>query len=48
MKPVLFLSGHVAADRAGAFELLHARCPIELALYGGPHLHGGPPATTAR
>ena len=44
MKPVLFLTGHVAADRAGAFEELHARCPIELALYGGRHQHGAPPA----
>ena len=44
MKPVLFVTGHVAADRAGAFELLHERVPIELALYGGPHQHGAPPA----
>ena len=43
MKPVLFVTGHVAADRAGAFELLHERVPIELALYGGRHQHGTPP-----
>jgi glycosyltransferase involved in cell wall biosynthesis len=43
MKPVLFVTGHVAADRAGAFELLHERVSIELALYGGRHQHGTPP-----
>jgi glycosyltransferase involved in cell wall biosynthesis len=40
--PVLFVTGHVPADRAGAFERLHERVGIELALYGGPHLHGAP------
>jgi glycosyltransferase involved in cell wall biosynthesis len=44
MKPVLFVTGHVAADRAGAFELLHQRVAIELALYGGRHQHGTPPS----
>lgn len=44
MKPVLFLTGHVPADRHGALRELHARQPIELALYGGPHAHGAPPA----
>ena len=44
MKPVLFVTGHVAPDRAGAFECLHERTPIELALYGGPHQHGAPPS----
>ena len=43
MKPVLFVTGHVAADRGGAFELLHDRVSIELALYGGRHQHGAPP-----
>jgi glycosyltransferase involved in cell wall biosynthesis len=43
MKPVLFVTGHVPADRAPAFEQLHARVGIELALYGGRHLHGAPP-----
>ncbi len=43
MKPVLFVTGHVASDRAGAFELLHERVSIELALYGGRHQHGAPP-----
>jgi glycosyltransferase involved in cell wall biosynthesis len=44
MKPVLFVTGHVAADRAGAFERLQERMPIELALYGGRHQHGAPPS----
>jgi glycosyltransferase involved in cell wall biosynthesis len=44
VKPVLFVTGHVAADRAGAFERLHERTPVELALYGGPHQHGAPPS----
>jgi glycosyltransferase involved in cell wall biosynthesis len=42
MTPVLFVTGHVPADRAGAFACLHERVPIELALYGGRHLHGAP------
>ena len=45
MKPVLFVTGHVAADRAGAFEILNERVPIELALYGGRHQHGTAPST---
>ena len=44
MKPVLFVTGHVPADRAGAFAALHERAGIELALYGGPHQHGAAPA----
>jgi len=44
VKPALFVTGHVSADRAGAFALLHERAGIELALYGGPHQHGGPAA----
>ena len=44
MKPVLFVTGHVAADRLGAFECLHERAGgIELALFGGRHLHGSDP-----
>jgi glycosyltransferase involved in cell wall biosynthesis len=42
MKPVLFVTGHVPADRVGAFESLHERVGIELALYGGRHQHGAP------
>jgi glycosyltransferase involved in cell wall biosynthesis len=43
MRPVLFVTGHVAPGRIGAFERLHERVGIELALYGGPHQHGAPP-----
>jgi glycosyltransferase involved in cell wall biosynthesis len=44
LKPVLFVTGHVAPDRLGAFELLHERAGgIELALFGGRHLHGAEP-----
>jgi len=41
---VLFLTGHVPPDRAGAFALLHERAGIELALFGGRHQHGAAPA----
>ncbi len=42
VKPVLFVTGHVPAYRAQALALLHAREGIEVALFGGPSLHGGP------
>ncbi len=44
MKPVLLLTGHVPAARHGALRELHDRAGIELALFGGPHAHGAPPA----
>jgi glycosyltransferase involved in cell wall biosynthesis len=47
MKPVLFVTGHVAGDRAGAFAKLHERAGIELALYGGRHEHGAASAPPA-
>ncbi len=37
--PVLFVTNHVPPDRAGAFAALHARTPIELALFGGRSHH---------
>ena len=40
---MLFLSGHVAPDRADAFALLHERAGIELALFGGRNIHAAPP-----
>ncbi|MGA2471573.1 MAG: glycosyltransferase family 4 protein [Solirubrobacteraceae bacterium] len=43
MKPVLFVTGHVPASRVGAFAALHARTPIELALFGGRHIHAAAP-----
>ena len=42
MKPVLFVTGHAPAYRVGAFECLHAREGIELALFGGRAKHAGP------
>ena len=42
MKPVLFVTGHVPPDRAGALQCLHERVGIELALFGGRHRHGAP------
>ncbi len=37
--PVLFVTNHVPPDRAGAFQALHRRVPIELALFGGRSHH---------
>ena len=42
MKPVLLVTGHVPAYRAGALAQLHAREGLELALFGGRSRHGGP------
>lgn len=42
MKPVLFVTGHVPAYRAGALAELHAREGLELALFGARSRHGGP------
>jgi glycosyltransferase involved in cell wall biosynthesis len=39
-RPVLFVTGHVTADRVGAFAALHKREGIELALFGGRVKHG--------
>jgi glycosyltransferase involved in cell wall biosynthesis len=39
MKPVVVVTNHVPPDRAGAFRALHARTPIELALFGGRSTH---------
>jgi glycosyltransferase involved in cell wall biosynthesis len=38
-RPVLFVTNLVAPDRAGAFNALHERMPIELALFGGRSHH---------
>jgi glycosyltransferase involved in cell wall biosynthesis len=38
-RPVLFVTNLVPPDRAGAFAALHARAPIELALFGGRSHH---------
>lgn len=39
MKPALFVTNLVAPDRVGALQALHARTPIELALFGGRSHH---------
>jgi glycosyltransferase involved in cell wall biosynthesis len=41
VKPVLFVTGHVPAYRAGALARLHEREEIEVALFGGRSKHGG-------
>jgi glycosyltransferase involved in cell wall biosynthesis len=41
VKPVLFVTGHAPAYRVGAFERLHEREGIELALFGGRSKHAG-------
>lgn len=43
MKPVLFVTGHAPPYRIGAFQRLHEREGIELALFGGRLKHGGGP-----
>jgi glycosyltransferase involved in cell wall biosynthesis len=40
MKPVLFVTSHAPPDRVGAFDALHEREGIELALFGGRSMHG--------
>lgn len=42
MKPVLFLTGNVPAYRAGALGRLHELEGLEVGLFGGRSLHGGP------
>ncbi len=39
MRPVLFVTNHVPPERVGAFAALHARLPIELAIFGGRSTH---------
>ena len=42
MKPVLFITGHVPAYRVEGLRMLHEREQIEVAMFGGRSLHGGP------
>ena len=42
MKPLLFVTGNVPAYRVGALARLHECEGIEVALFGGRSLHGGP------
>lgn len=41
-RPVLFVTNLVAPDRMASFAALHARTPIELALFGGRSHHATP------
>ncbi len=42
MKPLLFITGRVPEYRVGALRALHEQEGIEVALFGGRSLHGGP------
>ncbi len=42
MKPVLFVTSHVAAHRVEALACLHEKEEIEVAVFGGAMRHGGP------
>lgn len=42
MKPVLFITGNVPQYRVGALRALHEREGLDVALFGGRSLHGGP------
>jgi glycosyltransferase involved in cell wall biosynthesis len=48
VKPVLFVTNHVAPNRVGAFAALAERVPLELVAFGGRLRHGGKPAQGAR
>ena len=41
MKPVLFVTNHVAPNRVGAFDALAQRLPLEVVTFGGKAHHGG-------
>ena len=45
MKPLLFVTGNVPAYRVGALACLHEHERLEVALFGGRSLHGGPDAS---
>lgn len=40
MKPVLFVTNHVAPNRVGAFAALAERVPLEVVTFGGARKHG--------
>lgn len=40
MKPVLFVTNHVAPNRVGAFDALAARVSLDVVTFGGPSKHG--------
>ena len=47
-RPVLLVTNVVAPDRVGAFQALHARENLELALFGGRSHHATGGVATAR
>jgi glycosyltransferase involved in cell wall biosynthesis len=47
LKPLLFITGNVPEYRVGALRALHEREGLEVALFGGPSLHGGPDPSAA-
>ncbi len=47
MRPVLFVTGRLGAERVGAIERLHEAEQIELALFGGRSRHGPPGSPAA-
>jgi glycosyltransferase involved in cell wall biosynthesis len=46
VRPVLFVTNHVAAGRVGALEALDRRVALDVVTFGGRHRHGG--ASTGR
>jgi glycosyltransferase involved in cell wall biosynthesis len=48
VKPVLFVTNHVTADRRGAFEALAARVSLDVVTFGGPAMHGQQPVAFGR
>lgn len=48
MKPVLFVTNHVSANRAGAFAALARRVPLEVVTFGGRTRHGAAPVAHGR
>jgi glycosyltransferase involved in cell wall biosynthesis len=47
VKPVLFVTNHVAPSRVGALAALAERVPLEVVTFGGRLRHGGTPAQAA-
>jgi glycosyltransferase involved in cell wall biosynthesis len=48
VKPVLFLTNHVAPNRVGAFEALAEHVPLDVVAFGGSRRHGAEPAEHGR
>lgn len=48
MRPVLFVTNHVAPNRVGAFAALAERVPLEVVTFGGPSKHGAAAAPYGR